>query len=65
MTKIVKMELYCKKCKEIFEQPVYMSVSSFLMSEEEKKKMKDGTLFKNYCPKCGAELVFPPKGDKK
>ena len=56
MTKVIEKKLYCSKCKESFVQPVYMSVSSFLMSEEEKKKMKEGTLFKNFCPKCGKEL---------
>ena len=57
MTRIVMRELYCSKCKKSFSQPVYMSVSSFLMSEEEKKKMAEGTLFKNFCPQCGQELV--------
>lgn len=61
MTKIVQRELYCKNCKKTFIQPVYMSVSSFLMSEEEKRKMQEGTLFKNFCPECGKELVNPPK----
>lgn len=58
MTKVVKRELYCSNCKESFIQPVYMSVSSFLMSEEEKIKLENGTLFKNFCPKCGKELIF-------
>ena len=62
MTKIVQRELYCENCKKTFVQPVYMSVSSFLMSEDEKKRMKEGTLFKNFCPECGKELVNPPKG---
>lgn len=61
MTKIVQRELYCENCKKTFVQPVYMSVSSFLMSEEEKKRMAEGTLFKNFCPECGKELVNPPK----
>lgn len=65
MTKIVKREMYCPNCKKNYVQPVYMSVSSFLMSEEEKRKLQDGTLFKNFCPDCGKELVFPPKEDKK
>ena len=64
MTKIVNRELYCKDCKKSFVQPVYMSVSSFLMSEEEKKKMEEGTLFKNFCPECGKELGFKDKEDK-
>ena len=64
MTKIVKRELYCEACKKSFVQPVYMSVSSFLMSEEEKKKMEEGTLFKNFCPECGRELSFKAKEDK-
>lgn len=57
MTKVVQRELYCQKCQKSFIQPVYMSVSSFLMSDEEKKKMKDGTLFKNFCPECKGILV--------
>ena len=61
MTKVVQRELYCENCKKSFVQPVYMSVSSFLMSEEEKRRMKEGTLFKNFCPVCGKELVNPPK----
>lgn len=65
MTKVIKRDLYCQKCKKMFNQPVYMSVSSFLMSEEEKKKMQEGTLFKNFCPECGSELVFPSKEGKK
>ena len=65
MTKVVKMEMRCPKCNKNFVQPVYMSVSSFLMSNEEKKKLEEGTLFKNYCPECGSELVFPPKEGKK
>ena len=36
MTKIIQRELYCSNCKENFVQPVYLSVSSFLMSDEEK-----------------------------
>ena len=65
MTKVVKRDLYCSECKKIFNQPVYMSVSSFLMSEEEKRKMKEGTLFKNFCPECGKELTLPPKEEEK
>jgi hypothetical protein len=65
MTKVVKREMYCSKCNKSFEQPVYMSVSTFLLSEEEKQKLKDGTLFKNFCPECGKELSFPPKDGKK
>lgn len=64
MTKIVKRELYCSSCKKTFVQPVYMSVSSFLMSAEEKKRAEDGTLFKNFCPECGKELVFPSNKDE-
>ena len=64
MTKIVKRELYCSSCKKSFVQPVYMSVSGFLMSEEEKRKMAAGTLFKNFCPECGKELSFKSKEDK-
>ena len=58
MTKVIKTEMYCKACKKTFVQPVYMSVSSFLMSEEEKKMLEEGTLFKNFCPECGKELVI-------
>lgn len=57
MTKIVQRELYCSKCKKSFTQPVYMSVSSFFMTEEEKRKMEEGILFKNFCPECGNELI--------
>lgn len=64
MTKIVPKELYCSKCKKTFIQPVYYSVSSFMMSEEEKKKLKEGTLFRNFCPQCGSELISDNK-DKK
>ena len=56
MTKVIKKEMYCSKCDKYFIQPVYMSVSSFMMSDEEKKKMQEGTLFKNFCPECGEEL---------
>ena len=65
MTKVVQRELYCPVCKKTFVQPVYVSVTSFLMSEEEKEKMKKGTLFKNFCPVCNKELVLPPKGEQK
>ena len=65
MTKIVRREMYCENCKKNFVQPVYMSVSSFLMTENEKKRMEEGTLFKNFCPVCGKELIFPPKGNQK
>lgn len=61
MTKIVKKEMYCSKCKKNFVVPVYMSVSSFLMSEEEKKRLKEGSLFKNFCPECGEEMIASPK----
>lgn len=57
MTKVLKKELYCSNCKKKFVQPIYVSVSSFLMSEEEKKKLEEGTLFKNFCPECGKELI--------
>ena len=56
MTKVVQKEFYCSNCKKSFILPVYMSVSAFLMSEEEKRKMKDGTLFRNFCPECGKEF---------
>lgn len=65
MTKVMKRELYCENCRKKFVQPVYMSVSSFLLSEEEKKRFEDGTLFKNFCPECGKELVLPPKETEK
>lgn len=65
MTKVVQRELYCPVCKKTFVQPVYMSVTSFLMSDKEKEKMKNGTLFKNFCPVCNTELGFPPKEEQK
>lgn len=65
MTKVVKRELYCSSCKKIYVQPVYMSVSSFLLSEEERKKLEEGTLFKNFCPDCGKELTFSSNDSKK
>jgi hypothetical protein len=65
MTKIIRKEMYCKKCNKTFMQSVYMSVSSFMMSEEEKKKMKEGTIFKNFCPECGGELLFNESGEQK
>lgn len=58
MTKVVNKEMYCSKCNKSFIQPVYMSISSFLMTEEERRKMEEGTLFKNFCPKCGKELII-------
>lgn len=65
MTKVVKRELYCSNCKKKYIQPVYMSVSSFLLSEEEKKKLSEGTLFKNFCPDCGKELSLSSDEGKK
>ena len=65
MTKVVQRDLYCPNCKKKYVQPVYMSVSSFLMSEEEKKLMKEGKLFKNFCPDCGKELVFYSQKEEK
>ena len=65
MPKVINRELYCDNCKKTFVQPVYMSVSSFLMSEEEKKRMKEGTLFKNFCPECGKELSLSSKEEQK
>lgn len=64
MTKVVKREMYCSNCKKSFVQPVYFSVNSFLITEEEKKKLQEGTLFKNVCPDCGCELVFSSNKEK-
>ena len=59
MTKIVKSKMYCEKCNEYFEVPVILSTNSFMIQKdpELKKKFEDGTLFKNFCTKCGNELV--------
>ena len=59
MTKIIKREMYCKTCNESFEVPVVMSTNSFMLERDPslKKKYEDGTLFKNFCPKCGEELI--------
>lgn len=63
MTRIVNKKLYCENCGKSFVQPVYMSVSSFLLSEEERKKLEEGTLFKNFCPECGKKLIEKGNGN--
>lgn len=59
MTKILKKKLYCDNCKKYYEVPVIMSTNSFMIQHDPvlKKKALDGTLFKNFCPECGKELV--------
>lgn len=58
MTKIIKQEMYCSNCKRSYEVPVVMSTNSFMIEKDPmlKKKVVDGTLFKNYCPVCKKEL---------
>lgn len=56
--KVIKKDMYCPNCKKMFYVPVLMSVSTFMMSNEQKKKLENGTLFKNMCPQCGTELEF-------
>ena len=59
MTKIIQKELYCNNCKKKYEVPVLMSTNSFMINSDPmlRKKAADATLFKNFCPKCGKELV--------
>lgn len=58
MTKIVKREMYCNKCKKNYEVGVLMSTNSYMIEKDPilKKRYEEGTLFKNFCPKCGEEL---------
>ena len=60
MTKIIKREMYCKKCDKYFEVPVLLSTNSFMLERdpELKKKYENGTLFKNFCPNCNEELSY-------
>ena len=60
MTVIIDKKLYCKKCKEYFEVPVLMSTNSFLIERdpELKRRVQEGTLFKNFCPKCNSEMII-------
>lgn len=59
MTKIVRKEMYCPKCDKNYEVGVLISTSSFMIEKSPilKKQQEEGTLFKNFCPKCGTELV--------
>lgn len=59
MTKILKRKLYCENCKKYYEVPVVMSTNSYMLQQDPvlRKKALDGTLFKNFCPDCGKELV--------
>ena len=59
MTKIIKSRLYCNKCRKYFEVPVLLSTSSFMIDKDPnlKKMYENGTLFKNFCPVCGNELM--------
>ena len=59
MTRIIRQEMYCKKCKKSYFVPVMTSTNSMMinMDPELKKKAMNGTLFKNYCPECKEELV--------
>ena len=59
MTKIIKSRLYCNKCQKYYDVPVVASVNSFALERDPmlKQRMKDGTLFKNFCPNCKEELV--------
>ena len=60
MTKIVKRQMYCKKCDKYFDVPVVLSTNKIMLEKdpELKKKYENGTLFKNFCPECGSELGF-------
>jgi len=59
MTKIIRSEMYCPNCKKSFEVPVLISTNSFMIERDPvlKKRYEEGTLFKNFCPVCGKELV--------
>ena len=58
MSVYINKKLHCQKCKDDFEVPVLMSTNSFLIEQDPilKKKAEEGTLFKNFCPKCNGEL---------
>ena len=59
MTKVIKKNMFCKNCNKYFEVPVMLSTNSFMIEKdpELKKKYENGTLFKNFCPECGKELI--------
>lgn len=59
MTKIINRKLYCENCKKYYEVPVIMSTNSYMIKNDPvlRKKVAEGTLFKNFCPDCGKELV--------
>lgn len=58
MTRIIKKEVYCSKCKNNVVVPVLTSTSSFALEHDPKLKEKylKGDLFKLVCPKCGNEI---------
>lgn len=58
MTKIIKQKMYCSNCDKEVEVPVILSTNSYMIQKDPrlKEKLKDGTLFKNYCPVCKKEL---------
>ena len=60
MTKIIKRNMFCEYCNKYFEVPVILSTNSHMIEidPELKKKYENGTLFKNFCPKCGKELIY-------
>jgi hypothetical protein len=59
MTKIIKRKLYCESCKKYYEVPVVLSTNSYMIKNDPalRRKAIEGTLFKNFCPDCGKELV--------
>jgi len=63
MTKIIRKEMYCPKCKKSYEVPVVLSTNSFMieMDPKLKKRYEEGTLFKNFCPVCNCELTKEKK----
>jgi len=63
MTKIIKKEMYCSACDKYYEVGVLMSTNSYMIEKdpELKKRYEDGTLFKNFCPVCGKELIHEKK----
>ena len=65
MTNVVRKEMYCSNCNEKFIVPVVLSTNSIMLEKSEslRKKYEDGTLFKNFCPKCGQELEKISKKD--
>ena len=46
MTKIVKREMYCKKCEKNYEVGVLMSTNSYMIEKDPilKKRYEEGTL---------------------